>query len=107
MTSTAAGRQGKGKERGTGEPTTPATPQLWYARLAGGLRPFLAFHRDAAPDRGWWGWIFPDPHVDGGDLLLREAGIPAADRWRPCYLLVPLDRLPVQARVPAARRPGK
>lgn len=61
-------------------------------QLQAGPRPFavVVVHTDV--DRVS-GWLMPDPRTDGADPLLKELGIQAADRLRPCYITVPVDLL--------------
>lgn len=92
MTTSTAGTRGKPVPR----PARPADvyvgQTLRTLQLTGGPRPFavVVVHTDI--DRAS-GWLFPDPGVDGADPYLKELGIQAADRLKPCYITVPTSRL--------------
>lgn len=91
-TSTAAGRKAA--------PAAPrAKPAEVYVgqtfrrlQLQAGLRPFAVVSVDTDADRAS-GWLMVDPRADAEDPLLKEAGIQAADRQKPCYITVPTDWL--------------
>lgn len=61
-------------------------------QLTAGWRPFAVVSVDTA---ACWasGWVMVDPQADGEDPLLKQQGIQAADRKRPCYITVPTDML--------------
>lgn len=61
-------------------------------KLSAGLRPFAVVTVDTDKDRAS-GWLMPDPTVDGEDPLLKELGVQAQDRRKPCYITVPTDWL--------------
>jgi hypothetical protein len=61
-------------------------------RLSAGERPFAVVFVDVSLDRAS-GWLFPDPAVDGDDTLLKELGVQAPDRRKPCYITVPTNWL--------------
>jgi hypothetical protein len=61
-------------------------------RLAAGERPFAVVCVDLTADRAS-GWLFVDPVADENDPLLRELGVQAADRRKPCYITVPTDMI--------------
>jgi len=61
-------------------------------RLLAGDRPFAVVSVDVAADQAS-GWLMVDPTQDAEDPFLKQVGIQAADRKRPCYITVPTDRL--------------
>lgn len=79
-------------------PRTPKPSQVYTGqtfrklRLIAGERPFAVVSVDTDADTAS-GWVFPDPRLDAEDPLLREAGVQAADRRKPCYITVPTDWL--------------
>lgn len=88
-----------GTKPGTPAPRAPARPNTVYVgqtfrtlHLAGGPRPFAVVCVDPDADRAS-GWLMVNPEQDGEDPYLRELGIQAADRRKPCYITVPTDRL--------------
>lgn len=105
-TSTAGGK----KSSGTGNTAKPASrpstaPSRAAARedvyvgqtfrmlrLTAGVRPFavVVVHTDAGRASGW---LMVDPQADAEDPLLKELGVQAADRKKPCYITVPTDWL--------------
>ena len=56
-------------------------------RLAAGERPFAVVSVDTATDRAS-GWLFVNPQEDGNDPLLKELGVQADARLKPCYITV-------------------
>lgn len=61
-------------------------------RLAAGERPFAVVAVDPERDTAS-GWLMVDPQQDAEDPLLKELGVQAADRKKPCYITVPTDRV--------------
>lgn len=61
-------------------------------QLAAGVRPFAVVSVDTDADRAS-GWLMVDPDADGSDPLLKELGVQAQDRRKPCYITVPTDWL--------------
>lgn len=61
-------------------------------KLQAGLRPFAVVAVDPERDRAS-GWLMPDPAADAEDPLLKELGVQAQDRRKPCYITVPTDWL--------------
>lgn len=77
----------------------PGTPNNIYVgqtfrtlQLKAGPRPFAVVVVDVENDRAS-GWLMLDPQADRDDPLLKEAGIQAADRQKPCYITVRTDQL--------------
>ena len=88
-TTNTAGTKGKSPNRPGGVLIGQTFRML---RLEAGLRPFAVVSVDTDNDRAS-GWVFPDPWQDGNDPILRDLGVQAADRRRPCYITVPTDSL--------------
>jgi len=86
MTTSTAGTRQKTRA-GSGVLVGQTFRQL---RLEAGLRPFAVVVVDTDKDLAS-GWLFPDPWQDGNDPILRDLGVQAADRRRPCYITVPTD----------------
>lgn len=59
-------------------------------RLTAGDRPFAVVVVDTETDRAS-GWLMVDPAADAEDPFLKECGVQAADRKKPCYITVPTD----------------
>jgi hypothetical protein len=72
-------------------PPSPGTvfvgQTLRKIRLAAGERPFAVVSVDTEADRAS-GWLFVHPDQDADDPLLKELGVQAADRRKPCYITV-------------------
>lgn len=87
MTTSTAGTKARPSKPGSGVFVGQTFRKL---RLAGGERPFAVVVVYPETDKAA-GWLFPDPAVDGNDPFLKECGIQAADRLKPCYITVPTD----------------
>lgn len=90
MTTSTAGTRGKPREVRPGDAYVGQTFRT--IQLQAGPRPFAVVVAHTENETAS-GWLFPDPTQDGADPLLKECGVQAADRLRPCYITVPVSLL--------------
>lgn len=92
MTMSTAGTKSRPTSRRPSDSQILVGQTFRKLQLTAGLRPFAVVAVDVERDTVS-GWLLLDPTADSEDPFLKEQGIQAADRKRPCYITVPTDML--------------